>query len=386
MNTTTNFNDINEIDVSQIYKQMKDMNKFVKLGYILEIQRLMKEQILDKYKKQIVKNKTKSKVKITEDVVNNIINSFKSKTGDKLNEKSYDVYIKKAKRMEISKTIQNIIDNQDDKDEINKLIDIIKQRKYIKIKRKEETKASAYSDVVFISQLMNYPIIKKQLNQYVQNRFNKLSNELKNIKLDIDQEKTLFEKLPITYQQYQDLVKKINESDTIKINDVKYTPTIDHKILLNLYAVYPLRDDWGQIRLVDKDMDNENENYINIENSIFHLNQYKSSSMRIFGKKQYRIPQHIMNLIKTKYDNGWRVLFGRTKTEFYKDTRLSKKFQKIMNIYYKEHQISINDVRRATTTYFNENKSVKAQKRMADIMNHSFQTARKSYNREQNEE
>ena len=60
-------------------------------------------------------------------------------------------------------------------------------------------------------------------------------------------------------------------------------------------------------------------------------------------------------------------------------------FQKIMNIYYKEHQISINDIRRATTTYFNESKSVKAQKRMADIMNHSFQTARKSYNREQND-
>jgi len=288
--------------------------------------------------------------------------------------------------MNISKTIQDIIDKQDNKDEINKIIDIIKQRKYIKIKKKEENKASAYSDVVFFSQIMNYPIIKKQLNEYVMNRFNKLSNELKNIKLDIDQDKTLFDKLPITYQQYQELIKKINESDTITINDVKYTPTIDHKILLNLYAVYPLRDDWGQTKLVDKDMDNENENYINVENGIFHLNQYKSSSMRIFGKKQYRIPQHIMNLIKTKYDNGWRVLFGRTKTEYYKDSRLSKKFQKIMNIYYKEHQISINDIRRATTTYFNENKSVKAQKRMADIMNHSFQTARKSYNREQNEE
>ena len=126
MNTTTNFNDINEIDISEIYKQMKNNGKFVKLGYILEIQKLMKEQILDKYKKQIVKNKTKNKVKITEDVINTIINSFKSKTGDKLNEKSYDVYIKKAKRMEVWKTIQNIIDNQDDKDEINKLINIIR--------------------------------------------------------------------------------------------------------------------------------------------------------------------------------------------------------------------------------------------------------------------
>lgn len=374
--------DLYNVDIAEIYKAMKDKGKYVKLGYILEIQDLIKHEILKNYKKEIVKNKTK----ITEDVINGIINNFKTKTGDNLNEKSYDVYIKKAKRMQISNTIQDIIDNQDNKDEINKIIGIIKQRKYIKKKKKEDNKASAYADVVFISQIMNYPIIKNQLNQYVQNRFNKLSTELKNIKLDIEQDKSLFDKLKITYQQYQDLVKKINESDTITINDVKYTPTIDHKILLNLYAVYPIRDDWGHVKLVNKDMENENENYINIENGIFHLNQYKASSMRIFGKKQYRIPPHIMKLIKTKYDNGWRVLFGRTKTEFYKDTRLSKKFQKIMNIYYKEHQISINEIRRATTTYFNENKSVKAQKRMADIMNHSFSTARKSYHREQHDE
>jgi len=383
--TSTTLNNINIEDVRKVLLKLgisyksRDLND-IRYAFIDVINKKEKERL------------NVMKVKITENVIKEIIYSFVKKDGEKLNAKSYDVYEAKMKRMKIWDNIQKLIDNKDNKQKINEVIDNIKKRDYM-VARKKETQGSYFSDMVFYNQLINYNPIKSQLNPYVFNRFNQIIKETEKIRNAETTDKVLFDKLKITYTQFRDLVENITNKKIIVKNDgnddisINLTPTEDEIILLNLYKNLPIRDNFGEVVLTNEKMEDESVNYYNIKDATFHLNNYKKSSMSVFGKRIYTIPKYLNDIITGRYNRGYSVLFGKTKTTYYKDTKLSKKFSEIFKKYFNaDVNIGINDIRRAYTTYYNENKSVKQQKEMATRMLHSFDTARGIYNREQNKE
>jgi len=379
---------LSNINIEDVRKYLLDKGKSYRPRDLNDIRYAFIDVINKKEKERL----NVMKVKITENVIKEIIYSFVKKDGEKLNAKSYDVYEAKAKRMKIWDNIQKLIDNKDDKDKINDILNNIKKRDYMTA-RKKETKASYFSDMVFYNQLINYNPIKSQLNQYVFNRFNQIIKETEKIRKDETTDKVLFDKLKITYTQFRDIVDNITNKKIIIKKDgnddvsINLTPTEDEIILLNLYKNLPIRDNFGECILTNKNMEDESVNYYNITDATFHLNNYKKSSMSVFGKRVYRIPKYLNDIITDRYNRGYRVLFGKNKTTFYKDTKLSKKFSEIFKKYFNaDVNIGINDIRRAYTTYYNENKSVKQQREMANRMLHSFDTARGIYNREQNKE
>lgn len=384
MSSTT----LSNIPIEDVRKALLDKGKSYRARDLNDIRYAFIDVINKKEKERL----ETMKVKITEKVIIDIINSFNKKDGEKLNAKSYEVYEAKAKRMKIWDNIQKLIDNKNNNVMINRIIDNIKKRDYMTA-RKKETKASYNADFVFYNQIINYNPIKSQLNEYVFNRFNQIIKETEKIKNEETTDKVLFDKLKITYTQFRDLVDNITNKKIIIKKDgnddvsINLTPTEDEIVLLNLYKNLPIRDNFGEVVLTNENMEDESVNYYNIKDATFHLNNYKKSSMSVFGKRVYRIPKYLNDIITDRYNRGYRVLFGKDKTTYYKDAKLSKKFSEIFKKYFNaDVNIGINDIRRAYVSYYNENKSVKSQKEMANRMLHSFDTARGIYNREQNKE
>lgn len=372
---------INNMDINKLVKKLESKGKTFKPSFLNEIRYSMVDVLRDEL---IVE---KQKVIIDKKLIDGIINNFVKKDGERLNSKSYDLYLKKAENMKIWTTINELIKNKDNKTKINEIIEKIKKRDYMTA-RKDANKSSFNADFVFYNQILTKDPLKEQLNDYVLNRFNQVIKESKKVKEELQLNKTLFEELKITYPEFVKLVDDITGLKEVKSVDTEtqtiHKPTIDERIILNLYKNIPIRDNFSRVKLVDTNLDDENVNYINITDKTFHLNDYKKSSMDIFGKKIYRIPDYLNELIKSKYNDGWRVLVGKNKTTFYNDN-LSKYIRRIF-LKYLNKSVSINDIRKAFVSYWAENKSVKQQKLLAERMLHSYETARNIYKREENDE
>lgn len=375
---------ISNIDIHNINENLKKRGVD---NYHNDELNIIRQSILNVLNDNLKSRNSQNNKKIDKELIHKIINNFKNKNGDKLNSKSYDIYIKKADRMKIWNNINELIDNQDNKQQINIILDDMKKRNYM-TKRKDENKSSFNADFVFYNQIITKDPIKNQLNEYVLNRIVKIIQESKKIKEEMQLDKTLYDKLNITYTEFIKFVDEITNKDKIESldtygNNTIYKPTIDERILLNLYKYIPVRDNFSKVYLTDKNLNND-VNYINITNKTFHLNNYKKSAMETYGVKVYKIPDYINDMILKKYNDGWRVLMGKNKHTFYNEN-LSKKISNIFMKYLNKN-VSINDIRRAYTTYWAENKSVKQQKELAGRMLHSYKTGRDIYKREQNKE
>ena len=375
---------ISNIDIHNINENLKKRGVD---NYHNDELNIIRQSILNVLNDNLKSRNSQNNKKIDKELIHKIINNFKNKNGDKLNSKSYDIYIKKADRMKIWNNINELIDNQDNKQQINIILDDMKKRNYM-TKRKDENKSSFNADFVFYNQIITKDPIKNQLNEYVLNRIVKIIQESKKIKEEMQLDKTLYDKLNITYTEFIKFVDEITNKDKIESldtygNNTIYKPTIDERILLNLYKYIPVRDNFSKVYLTDKNLNNA-VNYINITNKTFHLNNYKKSAMETYGVKVYKIPDYINDMILKKYNDGWRVLMGKNKNTFYNEN-LSKKISNIFMKYLNKN-VSINDIRRAYTTYWAENKSVKQQKELAGRMLHSYKTGRDIYKREQNKE
>jgi len=375
---------ISNIDIHNINENLKKRGVD---NYHNDELNIIRQSILNVLNDNLKSRNSQNNKKIDKELIHKIINNFKNKNGDKLNSKSYDIYIKKADRMKIWNNINELIDNQDNKQQINIILDDMKKRNYM-TKRKDENKSSFNADFVFYNQIITKDPIKNQLNEYVLHRIVKIIQESKKIKEELQLDKTLYDKLNITYTEFIKFVDEITNKDKIESldtygNNTIYKPTIDERILLNLYKYIPVRDNFSKVYLTDKNLNND-VNYINITNKTFHLNNYKKSAMETYGVKVYKIPDYINDMILKKYNDGWRVLMGKNKNTFYNEN-LSKKISNIFMKYLNKN-VSINDIRRAYTTYWAENKSVKQQKELAGRMLHSYKTGRDIYKREQNKE
>jgi len=375
---------ISNIDIHNINENLKKRGVD---NYHNDELNIIRQSILNVLNDNLKSRNSQNNKKIDKELIHKIINNFKNKNGDKLNSKSYDIYIKKADRMKIWNNINELIVNQDNKQQINIILDDMKKRNYM-TKRKDENKSSFNADFVFYNQIITKDPIKNQLNEYVLHRIVKIIQESKKIKEELQLDKTLYDKLNITYTEFIKFVDEITNKDKIESldtygNNTIYKPTIDERILLNLYKYIPVRDNFSKVYLTDKNLNNA-VNYINITNKTFHLNNYKKSAMETYGVKVYKIPDYINDMILKKYNDGWRVLMGKNKHTFYNEN-LSKKISNIFMKYLNKN-VSINDIRRAYTTYWAENKSVKQQKELAGRMLHSYKTGRDIYKREQNKE
>ncbi len=153
------------------------------------------------------------------------------------------------------------------------------------------------------------------------------------------------------------------------------------KILFNLYKNFPLRDDYGNVLLTNKDLDDD-VNFYNVKTKQFHLNKYKGTAMDKHGKKVYRIPQYIADMISKEYNDDSKYLIGRSKTETYPQGSLVKFIRQASKKYYGS-MFGINDIRRSIITFYHENKDIKKRKQLAEIMLNSYEEQLKSYKREE---
>jgi len=131
----------------------------------------------------------------------------------------------------------------------------------------------------------------------------------------------------------------------------------------------------------DKDLDND-INFYNVKTKQFHLNKYKGTAMDKHGKKVYRIPQYIADMITKEYNDDSKYLIGKTKTETYPQGSLVKFIFQASKKYYGT-RFGINDMRQSIISFYHENKDIKKRKQLAEIMLNSYQEQLKSYKREE---
>lgn len=211
-----------------------------------------------------------------------------------------------------------------------------------------------------ISKFINYYDIKlkddnglKKIQNYIKRGVNKQTEKI--------DKKVDNEKLKITFEDYRLKVKQITKDEKVPI---------EIKILFNLYLYIPLRDDFGNVLIVEKDLKNDT-NFYNIKTNIFHLNNYKTK--RNYGNKKFKLNSILKNLIKINYDTGNKYMISNTKKLSLYFTRNSIRYLKI--------KLNINDIRKAKIESF-KNKSIKEKKQLSTIMLHDYNVQQNIYKRE----
>tara|TARA_R110000796_G_scaffold66976_2_gene153925 strand:+ start:496 stop:1404 length:909 start_codon:yes stop_codon:yes gene_type:complete len=288
------------------------------------------------------------------------IKDFKSRTGKPLTSITINNYVNKYKRL--NEIEDNIIfklitaDEQKDKDTVNEIIK--------KIKDSFKNSKDYFS---VLSKILNELNVNQLISTYLINRISQVMKEqvVKNEE-EVDS-KVTFEQVKLKWQDYTKFVDDIIEDDKVP-NKIK--------IMFSLYKVYPLRDDYGNVKLTIKDLDNK-QNFYNVKTQMFHLNDYKTFSK--FGNRKYLIPDYIAKLIKTEYDSGAHYLVGKNNTQKFALGSLSSTVKNRSGKYYGE-KFTINDIRHSVVTFY-EDKSVKKKKQLADNMLHSYATQYETYKR-----
>lgn len=294
------------------------------------------------------------------ETIYNSIDNFKSNNGSELSPKTIVEYKKKFSRLNDlqPEVIQALIEVNQDKKRLKVIVD--------KIKSTFKNSKDYFS--VLSKVIKNYPGLDTKISDYVKNRINQIIKEevVKNIeKVDL---KVQFEDVKINWSEYVSFVNRIIKKDDVPLNI---------RIMFSLYKEYPLRDDFGDVIIVDDDdASDDNVNFYNRKTKILHLNKYKTVST--FGPKLYKIPDYISDMVNQQ--NSPKYLVGKTLTKPYSQGKLSTPFKYQMKKYFGK-SISINDLRHSVITYYNDTKTIKKQKQLASIMLHSYATQYEIYNR-----
>jgi len=322
--------------------------------------------------KNYKEDKKVEKPNLTEENIIKVIDSMTNKEDKPLSDKSKDIYKRRAKNLNLIKVLQELIKNKNNKDEVNKILKDIEMQKTKKLK-KEYSKFRSLEDFIFLNQMINnIDNVYENLNEYVLNRINQYIQELIKLRTEAKDNKTSFDDLKIEWTEY---LKKVKE-----LTDNPKTP-LKIKILFNLYKTFPLRDDYGNVLLTDKDLDDD-VNFYNVKTREFHLNNYKGTAKSKYGNKVYKVPEYIHKMIMEEYDAGNKYLIGKNKNDKHSKGHLVTVVKDASKKYF-GNQFTINDIRRSVVSYYHENKDIKKRKQLADIMLHSYEEAQRSYNREE---
>ncbi len=137
----------------------------------------------------------------------------------------------------------------------------------------------------------NIDNVYENLNEYVLNRINQYIQELIKLRTEAKDNKTSFDDLKIEWTEYLKKVKELTDNPKVPLKI---------KILFNLYKTFPLRDNYGDVLLTDKDLDDD-INFYNVKTREFHLNNYKGTAKAKYGNKGYKVPQYIADMIMEEY-------------------------------------------------------------------------------------
>jgi hypothetical protein len=322
--------------------------------------------------KNYKEDKKIEKPNLTEENIIKVINSMTNKEDKPLSDKSKDIYKRRAKNLNLIKVLEDLIKFKNNKDEVNKILKDIEMQKS-KTLRKDFSKFRSLEDFIFLNQMINnIDNVYENLNEYVLNRINQYIQELIKLRTEAKDNKTSFDDLKIEWTEYLKKVKELTEDTKVPIKI---------KILFNLYKTFPLRDNYGDVLLTDKDLDDD-VNFYNVKTKEYHLNNYKGTAKAKYGNKVYKVPEYIHKMIMEEYDNGNKYLIGKTKDTKYSKGSLVTLVKDASNKYF-GNQFTINDIRRSVVSYYHEHKDIKKRKQLADIMLHSYEEAQRSYNREE---
>ena len=305
-----------------------------------------------------------------------VIENFKNRKTDRplSNEtiKNYITYFFQLSDNEDENIINYLIKHQDNNNNINKKFKWIKEQGWIKNAQKKLNKARSLNYFIFLNQLLNnIENIKQYLSENIFIKLQKFIKEMTKENTKMLDDYTSFNELKI---EWLDFLRKVDKM-TKDIN----TPIID-KILFNLYKSVPLRDDFGNVEIVEKDYEDIiMKNFYNINTETLHIRDYKTSSK--YGNKKYIMFKNLANLIKESYEMGHEYLIVNVHGQRFHENKLSKYIINISPKYFNK-SIGIDDIRHSVITYFNEKKSLSERRKLASIMLHSLNTATFRYNRE----
>ncbi len=340
----------------------------------------MEQQLLDKYGgrnlnkkllKQILKNidnyenpipiKTIIQPNLNLDNILTQIDTMKDVRGDDLTDKTKSNYKSKIKAIEkiIPNIFQLFIDNPNNNSVINNIFKLI-VKQYPK----------SYKDyIVPLSKIINnLEGLDDNISPYIKSRIQQVIKEGNKVSQKISDDNVEFKPLKITWQDY---VRKTGEV----IRNEKIPLQI--QLLFLLYKILPLRDNFGNVRITDKDLEN-NTNFYNINTRFFHLNNYKTK--KTFGRKKYQLPTYLNQMIKKLFEDQNYLFVQLLPDTIYKNGELSKVVSKLTNKYYGV-QFNITDIRNARISYSQENESIDNQRKTASLMLHSLSMANQVYNR-----
>lgn len=305
-----------------------------------------------------------------------VIENFKNKKTNRplSNEtiKNYITYFFQLSDNEDENIINYLIKYQDNNNNINKKFKWIKEQSWIKNPQKKLNKARSLNYFIFLNQLLNnIKNIKQYLSENIFIKLEKFIKEITKENTKMLDNNTSYNELKIEWLDYL--------RDVDKLTKDKNTPIID-KILFNLYKSVPLRDDFGNVELVEEDYEDIiRKNFYNINTETLHIRDYKTSSK--YGDKKYIMFKNLANLIKESYDMGHEYLIVNTYGQRFYENKLSKYIINISSKYFNK-SIGIDDIRHSVITYFNEKKSLSDRRKLASVMLHSLNTATFRYNRE----
>ena len=311
-------------------------------------------------------------VDLSQENVMKVLDGLTNKDDKPLSQKSIDIYKRRLKNLNLIQILKDLIKFKNNKDEVNKILKEIELQK-TKTLKKDFSKHRSLEDFVFLNQMINnIPNMYENLNDYVIDRINKFIQELIKLRTDAKDEKTSYDELRIDWTDFKNKTKELTNDPDVPLKI---------KILFNLYKTFTLRDDFGSVELTDKDLDDD-INFYNVNTREFHLNKYKGTAMDKHGKKIYKVPQYIADMIMEEYNDGNKYLIGKNKTETYPQGSLVKFIRAASKKYYGE-MFGINDMRKSIITFYHNNKDIKKRKQLAGIMLNSYEEQLKSYKREE---
>ena len=247
-----------------------------------------------------------------------------------------------------------LLELQDNKKEFNKMLKKVADQVFIENPQKKINRARSKGYFLFISQIISLiPELKEKLTDYGNTRIRDYVKETFKEQQELQDDKVDFENLKIKWSDYIKKVKEITDDDNVDLND---------KILFNLYRFIPIRDNFGKVVLTDK-------------TKIFHLNNYKTKSN--YGSKQFKVPDFIAEMIKTRYDDGYKYMISKDKETLYGNGVLKQYIQRATKKLF-GFSFGVNDIRKSIINSY-ENKSIKSKRELADRMLNSYNTQQGVY-------
>ncbi len=343
----------------------------------------MEQQLLDKYGGRTIDKRTlieiikdiknykepepKPNIKPDLDIDNILeqIDTMKDKyTGKDLTDITKKNY--KSKIIMIDKFIPNIfqlfIDNPNSNPVINYNLKLIRD-KYPK----------SYKDYIIpLSKVItNLKGLDDKISPYIKGRIQQVIKEGNVVSQKRSDDNVDFKPLKITWKEFEKKTNEIRNNDDIPLQV---------KVLFELYKLLTLRDDFGNVRITDKDLD-DNINYYNFKTKILHLNNFKTKKR--FGKRRYKLPKYLNKMIEKLFEEQNFLYVNLLPDTLYRNGELSKVITKLTKKYY-GIQFNITDMRNARITYSQKKHTIEKQRQVAEIMLHSLEMATQVYNRKEN--